>query len=413
MYGESYRSESSTRQPSAGSAATSSSQNSPIRDQYEVNPSREKQSRSRRHRLRPAEPDPEDLADAAEDFLMIVEPSVQRQEPYLRGYIEAMLSRFARWQNRGRATATCFEAACVGGARYLQEINVAASRSTTALDAALARALAGLVVDAVEPEMAFAWDGPVREKAVSIVTDEFLAKAAHDKISGPARRRAMKRKSGYDEQSGFGMDLPQSLTSNVRKLSLNSETEFPRRDDSRMHKERGNAEGLGPSYPPMANRDRSQRLGSHSRKSSYDELFQRNTGPRLLETRRPSLGVNPTEYRPGLGDSNTGKSAIDEKRAIPIRKSSRDESSFKNFSSARRGSREEHESDRLRTRAASSTAISPEIGSQSPISPRGSPIPNRVDSRYPVSSQPLGGLPQNSRYERGPSLNWKAPARRK
>ncbi|KAJ3264791.1 hypothetical protein HK104_006401 [Borealophlyctis nickersoniae] len=68
---------------------------------------------------------------------------------------------------------------------------------TSRVDAALARAVAGLVVDALEPVMAPQHDGPIREKAVAIVADEFLARAAAPSVADPAKRRNKKRRSGY------------------------------------------------------------------------------------------------------------------------------------------------------------------------------------------------------------------------
>ncbi|RKO90139.1 hypothetical protein BDK51DRAFT_27306 [Blyttiomyces helicus] len=149
-----------------------------------------------RARLNPTSEDPS-LPDAVEDFLAIFSQDVLAREPYLRGYVRALLSRWGRWTARGRAAAVCFEAACIGGARHLEQIGVHPSPATSAVDAALARALAGIVVDAVEPVMAAEHDGPVREKAVGIVADEFLARAASPTVAGPAARRAKKRQSGY------------------------------------------------------------------------------------------------------------------------------------------------------------------------------------------------------------------------
>ncbi|KAJ3043103.1 hypothetical protein HDV00_005717 [Rhizophlyctis rosea] len=69
--------------------------------------------------------------------------------------------------------------------------------------------VAGLVVDAVEPVLAAQHHGPVREKAVAIVADEFLVKAAAPIVADPAKRRAKKRRSeyvpaGWDPSTGNG-----------------------------------------------------------------------------------------------------------------------------------------------------------------------------------------------------------------
>ncbi|KAI8912617.1 hypothetical protein EDD86DRAFT_201869 [Gorgonomyces haynaldii] len=134
--------------------------------------------------------------DAVDDFMCIYTPEELEAEPWLRTYVSEQLARWGRWGLRGRAPALCFEAACVGALKFLEKAGHSPSERTTRADAVLARALAGIVIDAVEP-MAREQGGAVREKAVNIVADEFLARAATPKISNQAKRRLRKRRSNY------------------------------------------------------------------------------------------------------------------------------------------------------------------------------------------------------------------------
>jgi hypothetical protein len=62
----------------------------------------------------------------------------------------------------------------------------------------LARVLAGIVIDAVEP-MANAQGGAVRNKAVNIVADEFLARAAAPRTAGVIYIYLMIAKETYEK----------------------------------------------------------------------------------------------------------------------------------------------------------------------------------------------------------------------
>lgn len=117
------------------------------------------------------------FSDTIQDFLTIFNPQELEEKPYLQNYLVELLARWGRWLSRGRAPALCFEAACVGGLSFLKRTGREPCGLTDRADAALARLLAGMVIDEVEP-MARKQGGPAREKAIVIVADEFLAKTA-------------------------------------------------------------------------------------------------------------------------------------------------------------------------------------------------------------------------------------------
>jgi hypothetical protein len=126
----------------------------------------------------------EDLhfADTIQDFLSLYSPTELQAEPFIQTYLIELLARWGRWYSRGRAPALCFEAACVGGLSFLNKTNREPTELTARADASLARILAGLVIDEVEP-MARQQGGAVRDKAVGIVADEFLARAVSPRVA--------------------------------------------------------------------------------------------------------------------------------------------------------------------------------------------------------------------------------------
>ena len=92
------------------------------------------------------------LEEAIEDFLALVSDAELKKEPYLREYVTEQLGRWGRWTHRGRAPAICFEAACSGATRFLEKRGINSTECTARMDAALSRALAGMIVNAVEPD---------------------------------------------------------------------------------------------------------------------------------------------------------------------------------------------------------------------------------------------------------------------
>ena len=117
------------------------------------------------------------FGETIQDFLTLYSQKELETEPFLQTYLIELLARWGRWNSRGRAPALCFEAACVGGVSFLKRTGRVPCGLTGRADAALARLLAGMVIDEVEP-MARKQGGPAREKAIGIVADEFLAKTA-------------------------------------------------------------------------------------------------------------------------------------------------------------------------------------------------------------------------------------------
>lgn len=250
------------------------------------NAARHHHNHSRPHKR---EPDPPDLCDAVDDFLAIFDDDELLSESYLRDYTTTQLSRFARWQLRGRSMAACFEAACLAGARFLQEHGLSPSDRTHALDAALARALAGVVVDAVEPEVTLYVQGPVREKAVMIVADEFLSKAAHDRVAVAAKRRSNKRKSGY---AGPKERKPRLEVN--REESVSSRISIRRGSDSSYNQQR--------HIYNMDNRDAlsipdTPETRSRFRKLSLEETKTRSPRSATDDPYSPSENLERTRFR--------------------------------------------------------------------------------------------------------------------
>lgn len=116
------------------------------------------------------------FADTIQDFISIYTTKELEQRPFLQAYVVELLARWGRWHQRGRAPALCFEAACVGGLSYLNRSGRDADEYTARADGALARLLAGLVIDEVEPTARKQGGNAIREKAIGIVADEFLAR---------------------------------------------------------------------------------------------------------------------------------------------------------------------------------------------------------------------------------------------
>jgi hypothetical protein len=122
------------------------------------------------------------FGETIQDFLTLYSQKELETEPFLQTYLIELLARWGRWNSRGRAPALCFEAACVGGLSFLNKTNREPTDLTARADSTLARILAGLVIDEVEP-MARQQGGAVREKAVCIVADEFLARAVSPRVA--------------------------------------------------------------------------------------------------------------------------------------------------------------------------------------------------------------------------------------
>jgi len=248
--------------------------------------------------------------EAIQDILLLFSAEELKREPYLVDYISEMLARWGRWTSRGRAPAMCFESACAGALRYLERNGLSQTACTARVDAAVARALAGTIVNTVEPN---AIRGPVRDKAVSIVADEFLARASSPKLSLPARRRMKQRETAY-RKSGSESPLtaennteepasvPQDETlqyAKLRKQSLTSDTHRKIPEEAIF---------FSPQRKPSAD------LGVPvPRKPSAD--FQAPKEDHLISTRKASLpseipsaisllGTTVRKVRPGRSNSS-------------------------------------------------------------------------------------------------------------
>lgn len=113
-------------------------------------PPQEPPEKLRIHTILPPQ-DPH-FTEAIEDFLCLFSDADLKREPYIREYVSEELARWGRWTHRGRAPAACFEAACSGAQRHLEKIGHLPTECTSRVDATLAKALAGMIVNAVEPD---------------------------------------------------------------------------------------------------------------------------------------------------------------------------------------------------------------------------------------------------------------------
>lgn len=117
------------------------------------------------------------------DFCSLYSPQ-ELQEPFIEQYIQTLVARWGRWERRGRAPAMCFEAASSGAIAFLQKQGLSPTELTNRADRLLAYVLAGIVIDSVEPKAReHGQDGAVRQKAIQIVADEFLARAAAPRLA--------------------------------------------------------------------------------------------------------------------------------------------------------------------------------------------------------------------------------------
>jgi hypothetical protein len=97
---------------------------------------------------------PEDphFQETIHDFACCFTPQELEKEPFLIEYMTEQLGRWGRWTLRGRAPALAFEAACKGAHKYLEKMGLQPTEATSKMDEALARALAGMIVNQVEPD---------------------------------------------------------------------------------------------------------------------------------------------------------------------------------------------------------------------------------------------------------------------
>ncbi|KAJ3414419.1 hypothetical protein HDV05_006600 [Chytridiales sp. JEL 0842] len=179
--------------------------------------------------------DDPDFEECVEDFLIMFTDEELKAEPYVKPYLQEVLARWGRWTSRGRAPHLCFEAAALGGMRLLEQMGYSASEKTDRVERALAFAMAGLTVDALEPGASVV----MREKAVALLGDEFLARAASPKLATPAKKRQKKRRSRYPMKGANEdeWDIDMEVTAGIEQSSLSGVE--PRRSQDRGDPRRG------------------------------------------------------------------------------------------------------------------------------------------------------------------------------
>ncbi|KAI9331245.1 hypothetical protein DFJ73DRAFT_765124 [Zopfochytrium polystomum] len=273
---------------------------------------------------RPPQPIPVDdpeFEDCIDDFLALFSDD-EISDPLLRPYMRELLARWGRWTERRRAPHLCFEAAALGGMRYLEEnapssSSLIPSRETRRgssngngpasvieqIERALANAIAGLTVDELEPDAT-----PVmRAKAVALLGDEFLSRAASPKLANQARRRAKHRRSRFvSGVAGNGGDSPD--TSNAGTGATNQgQNREPKGRDARERPDRVNHD---------AERDRRRAAngpgGDESNPSRQEETGAHDIGQ---SAKRPQVAGEPRSRR-GSTEGEPRQRRADERRRM-------------------------------------------------------------------------------------------------
>ncbi|KAJ3000033.1 hypothetical protein HDV02_000985 [Globomyces sp. JEL0801] len=235
--------------------------------------------------------------ETVQDFLTLFSTNELLSQPFLKPYFEEQLSRWGRWSSRGRAPALCFEAACVGGLAYLNKINQEPTALTARADAFLARLLAGLVIDAVEP-MARQQGGAVRDKAVGIVADEFLARAASPRVANSAKKRMKKRRTVIRVPSLIGPAEPQKddVKDMISPMTSNNQL-LP---DNLLQYNRQDAFSLGPgpnvyyTNSPNPNGQRRRKNSNEVEPGGFNPEFRGNQRTGNQRNRMGSVTDQPT-----------------------------------------------------------------------------------------------------------------------
>ncbi|KAJ3073562.1 hypothetical protein HDU98_001229 [Podochytrium sp. JEL0797] len=111
------------------------------------------------------------FCDLHADLCALFTQQERDREPFLEDYLGELLARWGRWAQRGRGYPP--------------------SERTERIERALATAIAGSTVDALEPNATDA----MREKAVLMLADEYLGKSATPSLASDARKRAKNRRS--------------------------------------------------------------------------------------------------------------------------------------------------------------------------------------------------------------------------
>ncbi|KAJ3101984.1 hypothetical protein HDU96_009797 [Phlyctochytrium bullatum] len=241
--------------------------------------------------------------ECVEDFLILFTPEELEAEPFLKEYVSEMLARWGRWTARGRAPHLCFEAAALGGLRVLEDGGWSPSERTERIERALAQAMAGLTVDALEPNAA----SVMRAKAVMLLADEFLARAASPKLATPAKKRAKKRRSRYPVMGVEGDEW--DIDMRIENEEDNDDPAPPRN-----HAGRANGSGMVPSDREAEARGY---RGPNDPKGDYDRSYSGTPPPSRWQppTNAPGNASNASasdEYY--MQDSRLGYERRNERR---------------------------------------------------------------------------------------------------
>ncbi|KAJ3354931.1 hypothetical protein HDU83_004339 [Entophlyctis luteolus] len=230
------------------------------------------------------------FADAADEFASSLFTSHELDaEPFLREYLNEVLARWGRWATRGRPPHLCFEAGTIAGAALLRSRNLKPSERTERIERALAMAVAGATVDELEPDAPSA----MREKAVLLLTDEYLASSATPQIASDARRRSNYRRS-------------KTVTANNRKvIPSNSNPSNPSQSYRTANPSIPGQKSVNSSSSSSSGITRQPRGRSAGSKqeNSYRPSIDSDGGATFV-TRRPSA-----EYEGNTGSSN-GRSYV-------------------------------------------------------------------------------------------------------
>ncbi|KAJ3361608.1 hypothetical protein HDU91_003844 [Kappamyces sp. JEL0680] len=235
------------------------------------------------------------FADMIQDLLLIYTPKELEAHSYLQAYLVELLARWGRWHSRGRAPALCFEAACVGGLSFLNKTEREPGELTGRADAALARLLAGIVIDEVEP-MARKQGGAVREKAIGIVADEFLARTVSKSVASSAKKRMKKRKTVIKMGQDDPVAAAQRGPGNQRRPSATGEGGlFPRPVVGMRRPSVGDTVSSGLTF------------SSGARQDYYDPTYRPEVVPNMDPIPGPNSYYADTSYgrrRKGSQDSS-------------------------------------------------------------------------------------------------------------
>ena len=113
---------------------------------------------------------------------------VSEPEPFLQEYIITCVNRFNRWRHRQRSYIKSYEAALIGGQKFLVDIQQSYTQNTLIFDERFAKLLSGIVFDLLPVSF------DKKTKVIEIVKNEFLVHSRVPFVASVAR----KRKNSFD-----------------------------------------------------------------------------------------------------------------------------------------------------------------------------------------------------------------------